>query len=102
MARTMVEDGHDVKGLASRVWLDSGVSVPIFRRPSYEQHAASLDRRARHGAVRTEHAAIAGKRFQALTALLAVIEESARIGGHGFGRPVSTPRTGQCCFRDQA
>jgi len=51
----MVEDGHIVKGLASRVWFGSDVSVPIFRRrhsigrcsaalghaKSYEQQPAS-------------------------------------------------------------
>src|SRR6478735_3084575 len=102
MARTMVEDSRCVKGLASRVWLDAAVSVPILRRRFYAWRAASLDRRARRGAVRTEHAAIARKGFQALAAPFAVIEESARVDGHGFHRPMSALWTGQHCFRNHA
>jgi hypothetical protein len=53
MARTMVEDGHIVKGLASRGWLGGGFSVSNFRQlavgrffalgysKSYEQQPAS-------------------------------------------------------------
>src|SRR5580693_1712569 len=110
MARTMVEEGHIVKGLASRVWLGSAVSVPIFRRPhSIGRCSAalgareilrttagvSLDGRARHRAVRTEHATVARQRLQALPASFAVIEELARVRRHGFRRPMSTPWTGQ-------
>src|ERR1700722_4261492 len=88
MARTMVEEGHIVKGLASRVWLGSDVSVPIFRRRPFmggcsaalgareilrTTPGVSLDGRARHGAIRTEHATVARQRLQALSASFAVI-----------------------------
>jgi hypothetical protein len=115
MARTMVEDGHIVKGLASRVWLGSAGSVLVFcqrlrlgpclRRWGHAKRTTagvSLDGRARHGAIRTEHATVARQRLQALSASFAVVEELARVRRHGFGRPMSTPRTGQCRFRNQA
>ena len=92
-----------VKGLASRAWLDGCISRRSFRRRSSQTACGvSLNRRARHGAIRTEHAAIARKGFQALAAFLAVIEESARVDGHRFHRLVSAPRTGQHRFRDHA
>jgi hypothetical protein len=59
-----------------------------------------LNGRARHGAVRTEHATIAWQRFQPLAASFAVIEELARVGRHGLGCPMPTPGTSQCRFLD--
>ena len=50
--------------------------------------AVLLDGRAWNGAVRAEHAAIAGFRFQPLAAALAVIEELAGVSRHGFGGPM--------------
>src|SRR5579885_119494 len=43
-----------------------------------------LHRRARHIRIRTKHAAIAGFGFQQRAAALAVVEELASIGRHGF------------------
>jgi hypothetical protein len=44
--------------------------------------AVFLDRRARHRAVRTEHAAIARQRFELLVATLADVEELAGVNRH--------------------
>lgn len=46
--------------------------------------ARRLNRRTRHGAIRTKHATIALLGFQFRAALLAVVEEQARIGWHGL------------------
>src|SRR6516162_5653676 len=43
-----------------------------------------LNRRARHGAERAKHAAVAGLRLQHRVAASALVEELARVGRHGF------------------
>src|SRR3954447_24130956 len=57
--------------------------------PGRSARPCFLNGRARHRAVRTEHAAVAllGSQDHP-TALLAVVEELARVGRHGFGRLV--------------
>jgi hypothetical protein len=97
MARTMVEDGHNVKSSARASRFSSGRSSMALRTAC----GVSLNRRARHGAIRTEHAAIARKRFQALATSFAVIEELARVRRHGVCGPMSTLRANQGRFRDQ-
>ena len=52
-----------------------------------------LDGRARHRAVGTEYAAIAGLGAQQGVASRALVEELACRGGHGFGRLVLACRT---------
>ncbi len=56
--------------------------------------------RARHGAVRTEHAAVARAWLQPFATSFAVIKELARFRWHGFRGAMSAPRTGQCRFRN--
>ena len=60
-----------------------------------------LDGWARHRAIRTEHATIARKRFEAFATSFAVIEKLARVGRHGFRGLMSTPWTGQRRFHNQ-
>ena len=104
--------GFGVKGLARQCRLGAGLPPTATFRALFAALGAreilrttagvSLDGRARHGAIRTEHATVARQRLQALSASFAVIEELARVRRHGFRRPMSTPRTGQCQFRNQA
>src|SRR3546814_459005 len=54
-----------------------------------------LDRRARHGAVRTEHAAVSLFRVQYGAATGAFVEELAGRRGHHLRRLVAALRTGQ-------
>ena len=86
--------------MASRVWLDGGVSAPIFRQRSCEPHASSActggTARSRTNKTRSNRL-----RFQALAAPLAVIEKLARVGRHGFRGLMSTPWTGQRRFHNQ-
>ncbi len=56
--------------------------------------AILLDRRARHGPVRTEHAAIARLGLKAGSAALAVVEKLAGIGWHRFNRGVGAMGAG--------
>jgi hypothetical protein len=54
---------------------------------------ASLNWWARHRAVRTEYAAIAGLRFEPLAAALAFVEELTGIGRHLLHRLMTAVRT---------
>jgi hypothetical protein len=58
--------------------------------------AVFLHRRARHRAVRAEHAAIACKRFQRLAAALADIKELAGFGWHLLDGSMVASRAGEC------
>jgi len=53
-----------------------------------------LDRLARHIAVRTEYAAVAGPGFEQRMAVFTFIKPLAGIGWHGFRFPVSAVRAG--------
>ena len=62
-------------------------------------HAATqvgLDRRARHRAVRAEHAAIARERLEPFATALAVIEELAGIGRHRLDSPIAAFGACEC------
>ena len=62
-------------------------------------HAATqvgLDRRARHRAVRAEHAAIARERLEPFATALAVIEELARIGRHRLDSLIAAFGASEC------
>ena len=63
--------------------------------------AVLLNRRARHGPVGAEHAAIARFRLEYRVALPALIKPLAGIGGHGLGLVVAAFRTGQCRLKQQ-
>jgi len=54
-----------------------------------------LDRRARHGPVGAEDAAIAGLRLEPGTAAAAVVKELASVGRHGLCGLVPALRAGQ-------
>jgi hypothetical protein len=58
-----------------------------------------LDRRARHGAVRAEHAAVSSQRLKPGATGLAVVKELARIGRHRLGCLVPTDRASQGRFK---
>src|SRR6185437_15068619 len=57
-----------------------------------------LHRRAGHGAVRAEHAAVARQRLELGAAALADIEELAGVGRHRLERAVPAMRTGDFGF----
>lgn len=59
-----------------------------------ETQMRELDRRARHRAVRAEHAAIAAFRAQQGVAALALVEKPARIRRHRLDLAVTTMRAG--------
>ena len=61
-------------------------------------NAACLDRRTRHGAVGTKHAAIARQWLERLSAALAHIRDPARVGRHLLDRSVSATRASQYGF----
>src|SRR5450432_4134395 len=73
----------------------------------FERCAASaataplLNRRAFHGAVRTEYTAITGRGFEEGVTALALVEVDARIGRHGFDCCHRAPRTGKGRFENQ-
>jgi hypothetical protein len=102
-----------VKTIAARVRSQPGVRRSAANRlyprpPNHDvplrgvRNAAvtlpALDRRARHGAVGAEHAAVAGQRLERLAAAFAQVEEPAGIGRHLLGRSVPAARTSQCRF----
>jgi hypothetical protein len=79
--------------------------VSFMRHLSWLSRTARLillNRRARHRAIRAEHAAIARKGFKPLAAALAVVEELAGVGRHRFGRLIAAPRAGDCGVSDHA
>jgi hypothetical protein len=102
--------------MASRVWPGGSASIPIFRlwlsggsvccargkagEILRTTAGVGLHWRARHGAVRTEHAAVARARLQPFATSFAVIKELARFRWHAFRGAMSAPRTGQCRFRN--
>lgn len=61
-----------------------------------------LNRRARHAAVGTVHAAVTRPGLQHPVALLAFVEPLAGIGRHRLGLAVPTGRTSQCRLEDDA
>ena len=61
-----------------------------------------LNRRARHRAIRAEHAAIARKGFKPLAAAFAVVEELAGVGRHRVRRLIAAPRAGDYGVSDHA
>jgi hypothetical protein len=56
--------------------------------------AVDLDRRARDGTVRAEHATVACLGLEALAAAFAVIKELAGIGRHRLDGPMAALRAG--------
>lgn len=54
-----------------------------------------LDRRAGHGTVGAEHAAVARLGLEQRVAAFALVEPLAGVGGHGFGLDVAAQRAGQ-------
>src|SRR6185312_10470049 len=69
-------------------------------RPSAATGPLLLDRRARHAAPGTEHAAVAGPGLQQSAAAGTVVEELAGVGRHGLGDLVAAMRTGQRAAQD--
>ena len=63
--------------------------------------AVLLNRRAWHGPVGAEHAAITRLRLEYRVALPALVKPLAGIGGHGLGLLVAAFRTGQCRLKQQ-
>jgi hypothetical protein len=79
--------------------IDSGdSSVEARRIARATTRIVALFRRTLHRAVGTEHAAITRFRTQQCAASLAIVEELARIDGHGFQRVMLAMRTGQRAF----
>ncbi len=60
-----------------------------------------LHRRARHVAVRAEHAAVTRFRPKQIAATCAVIKELAGIGRHGLGDLMTAMRTGQRALQNR-
>jgi hypothetical protein len=80
-ARESAGHGHRVVGWSGIETLLAALSV-------------LLDRRARHRAVRTEHATVVCERLEPRSAALAVIEKLASVGWHRLGRLMTAIRTG--------
>ena len=63
--------------------------LPAARRATFRL-SALLNRRARHGTVRTVHTAVAGLGLEHRPAALAVVEPLAGVGGHRFALDMAT------------
>src|ERR1700722_8339014 len=77
------------------------VSSPIgsIAKASLGAAIACLHRRTWHGAVRTEHAAIALPGLQPFPTIFAIVEELAGIGRHRLGCPMAAMRTSERRFQ---
>lgn len=80
-------------------WEPSKGLAPAATAPA--RLALKLDRWARDGAVRAEHAAIANLGTENRVAIRAGIEPLTCIGGHGFGNRRVALRAGDHRFKDR-